>query len=237
MKKLLLILVLSLHMMVVKASDFNTYLSGQKTVNPNGTVKITIGVNNASDLYGLSADIEYDHDKLELVENNGLNGFNLTCGSNKIVLDSATSKSGNYQLASLTFLASSSFNAGESTTVIVKSVEGGNGDELFSGKESSIVITAMNPKDGNNKLGSLVIENYDIGFNPDTNVYYLKVDNKTEMITISALSDSTTAKVAGTGTFPLDVYDNNFQITVTAENGEENTYQLIVSRADENTQF
>ena len=237
MKKILLIILLSCNIMVVKAADFNTYLSGSHTINPESVFNITFNVKNASDLYGVSADIEYDYNKLELVSSDGLNGFNLTCGNNKIVLDSAHSKSGNFSLATFKFKASSSFELNDSTTITIKSIEGGNGDKLFNGNQSSIKITVVKPKDNNNKLKSFTVENNDINFNPDTNVYYLKVNNETKDITISAISDSNVAKVEGTGTFPLNIYDNNFQITVTAEDGSKNVYQLIVSRADEEGKY
>ena len=237
MKKILVIMIIFCHALVVKASSFNTYLIGNNSINPGETFTLTFGANGASDLYGLNANIEYDHSKLELVSYSGLNGYNLTYGNNKIVLDSSSLKSGNITLATLTFKATSTFVIDESTTITINSIEGGDGNNIFNGNPSSIVIKVVKPKDNNNKLASLSVDGYDIDFKPESNVYYLKVENEVKDLKISASSESNKAKVTGTGTFPVNTYDNEYQIVVTAENGAKNTYRIIVNRADEEGKY
>ena len=237
MKKLLIIIVLFCQTVVVKAANFNTYLNGNGYINPSGTFDVTFGASNASDLYGLNANLEYDHNLLELVSYNGLNGFNLTYGNNKIVLDSASSKSGNVAIASFRFKATANFGIDQSTTITINAIEGGNGEQIFIGNPSSFTVSVVKPKDANNKLKTLSIEGQTVSFNPNENVYYLKVDNNVKNIKISATADSNKAKVEGTGTFDIKVYDNEYQIIVTAENGVKNVYRLIVNRADEEGKY
>ena len=62
-------------------------------------------------------------------------------------------------------------------------------------------------------------------------VYNYRVNVYGEEITITATANNSNASVNGNGTFPLNIGDNEFKITVTSENGEkELEYIVIVCR-------
>ena len=81
-------------------------------------------------------------------------------------------------------------------------------------------------------LSNLSIEGFNIDFNKETNYYELEVPNDTESINISASSVSSKSKISGIGQKDLVIGENNFEIKVTAENGEVKTYTLNIIRKE-----
>lgn len=82
MKKYLkILLVVILFSITTNVKAFSTYLSGDREINENATFTVTIGVNDASNLWGFRAPINYDSSKLTLVSSTGLNGFGVAVGS------------------------------------------------------------------------------------------------------------------------------------------------------------
>ena len=101
------------------------------------------------------------------------------------------------------------------------------------------------PGDGNAKITvlSYLSENYylesittDVGvwetpYTPGTKDYKILADTYDSYVTIDATAfDQDYAQIKGLGTFELDMGDNFFNITVTAQNGEVRTYTLNVVR-------
>jgi hypothetical protein len=60
----------------------------------------------------------------------------------------------------------------------------------------------------------------------------VSVANSISNVTISATANHSGASVSGTGNRSLSVGDNPFNVVVTAENGTQKTYTVIVTRAD-----
>lgn len=87
-----------------------------------------------------------------------------------------------------------------------------------------------------NNLSSLEIEGYSIvpEFNKDVTEYKLTVDQNIEKIKINAKSNHAKASVSGAGEVNLSLGENTIEIKVTAENGNEKKYKLIVSVEDLN---
>lgn len=85
----------------------------------------------------------------------------------------------------------------------------------------------------NNKLSSLVIEGYDIDFNPDKTNYDLNVDNTVAKLNITAKAGpEATIKINNVD--ELKAGNNVITIEVTAENEDKKTYTLNVTRRDDN---
>jgi len=82
-----------------------------------------------------------------------------------------------------------------------------------------------------NTLKSLSVEGLEINpiFNKDVLEYSLVVSNDVKKIKINAEATDKDAKVNGTGEKELNEGENNFDITVTAANGEVKTYKLKVT--------
>lgn len=214
----------------VEAADFSTYLTGSKSINENGTVTITVGVNNAKNLWGFLAPINYDKNKLTLTKVTG-NDFGVEVGKN-FVADSSSGKNGSVKVATLVFKATSNFKVGESATISLGTAEGSDGENTLVGSGSSIKITVAAPKNSNNNLGSLSIKDQTINFNKNTLNYSLVVNHDVEKINISATAEDKTAKVTGMGDKDLNLYSNIFEVVVTAENGNQKVYTIEVIRKD-----
>ena len=232
MKKYLkILLVVILFSITTNVKAFSTYLSGDKEINENATFTVTVGVNDASNLWGFRAPINYDSSKLSLVSSTGLNGFGVAVGSS-FVADNSSGINGSKSVATLTFKATSNFKVNESTTISLGSAEGSDGEQTITGAGSSITISVEPPKNSNNNLSSLSIDGYDIDFASNKTSYQLTVEYEVNQINIKASTEDSTARVSGTGTKDLNLYTNTFNIVVTAENGSRKTYTIEVIRKD-----
>lgn len=116
-----------------------------------------------------------------------------------------------------------------------KPSSGGNSSGSSSNKGSG---TTANKKEysSDNSLKSLNIEGYDLNpkFNKDTTEYKLTVDQSIEKINISASTTDTKASVSGTGEVSLSSGENTIEVRVTAENGNEKVYKIVVTVEDLN---
>lgn len=232
MKKYLkILLVVILFSITTNVKAFSTYLSGDKEINENATFTVTVGVNDASNLWGFRAPINYDSSKLSLVSSTGLNGFGVAVGSS-FVADNSSGINGSKSVATLTFKATSNFKVNESTTISLGSAEGSDGEQTITGSGSSITISIAAPKNSNNNLSNLSIDGYDIDFASNKTSYQLTVEYEVNQINIKASTEDSTARLSGTGTKDLNLYTNTFNIVVTAENGSRKTYTIEVIRKD-----
>lgn len=216
----------------VSAQTFNTYLSANSSIYENNEFKVTVGVKNATNLYGLRAAINYDKTKLTFVGAQGLNNFGVEVGT-YFVADASNPVNGSKQIATLTFKATSNFKTGEKTTITLGTGEGSDGENLMTSPASSVTISVVKPKNSNNNLKTLSINPGSITFNKSTTNYKVIVENSVEEVTISASAQESTSRVSGTGKKNLEIYSNFFNVVVTAQNGAKKTYTIEVIRKDE----
>lgn len=113
---------------------------------------------------------------------------------------------------------------------------GSSGGSSGNKKPSSGGSTTSNKKEysTNNNLKNLVVEGYELepGFSKDVVEYKLTVDQKIEKINIIAEKEDSKASVSGAGEKNLSLGENTIEVKVTAENGNEKIYKLIVSVED-----
>lgn len=127
------------------------------------------------------------------------------------------------------FDSNGNFSASKSVTlnVIAKqsSSSGSSGGTIADKKEYS----------SDNTLKSLVVEGYSITpeFNKDITEYKLTVDELVEKLNITAKANHDKASVGGTGEVSLSNGENTFEVKVTAENGNEKIYKIIVTVEDQ----
>lgn len=86
-------------------------------------------------------------------------------------------------------------------------------------------------KSTNNNLGSLTIEGYTVEKVDDKN-YKLEVEFDATKINVKAASEDAKATVSGDGEHELKVGENNIELKITSESGEENNILLTVTRKD-----
>ena len=100
-----------------------------------------------------------------------------------------------------------------------------------SGIENVYTIVVNRNKSNNNYLSDIKIDDQTIaGFNKTKESYNIDVDSTKQSVVISATTDEVHATTKGTGTFNLVTGENTFNIVVTAENGEEKTYTIVINK-------
>ena len=90
--------------------------------------------------------------------------------------------------------------------------------------------TTNEEKSNNNKLATLNIDDVELNFDAEITEYQVEVDYNTPIIKISATAEEDTATIFGTGEKALKVGENNYTITVTAEDGSQKEYNIIITR-------
>lgn len=118
------------------------------------------------------------------------------------------------------------------TTTVKVVVDAATFDEEVIKKTYTIKVNVTEPKSANNNLSSLKVTPGNINFKPGDTNYTVVVENDVDEVKITAKASSDDAKVTGTGTKKLAVYDNEFKVVVTAENGSKKTYTINVKRKD-----
>lgn len=106
-----------------------------------------------------------------------------------------------------------------------------------SGSSSSGGTTSDKKKySSDNDLSSLGVDGYVLSpeFNKDTTEYKLAVDQSVEKINVTAKANHEKASVNGTGEVNLSSGENTIEVKVTAENGNEKVYKIIVMVEDQN---
>ncbi|MBE6156742.1 MAG: cadherin-like beta sandwich domain-containing protein [Firmicutes bacterium] len=83
-------------------------------------------------------------------------------------------------------------------------------------------------------LKSLIVEGYVLSpkFDKETYRYTLNIDKAIEEITIHAETAYEFAKIRGTGTFSVATGQNTYYIIVTAENGNEGQYEVVINKSN-----
>lgn len=121
----------------------------------------------------------------------------------------------------------SSFSGSKGVTLnVVEKKSSTSGGTISEKKEYS----------SDNNLSSLSIEGYEFnpGFDKDTTEYRLAVDESVEKINVIAKANHEKASVTGQGEVQLSSGENTIEVKVTAENGNEKIYKLIVIVEDQN---
>jgi len=114
----------------------------------------------------------------------------------------------------------------------------GNGGGSGASNNNSGGGTTSDKKEysSDNSLKSLSVDGYKFekDFNKDTLEYKLTVDESVEKIKVNATPNHAKATVKGGGEINLSSGENTLEIKVTAENGNEKTYKIIVNVVDQN---
>lgn len=240
MKKIKLLLVgviLSLVMPnVVNAASGTIGISSSSTVVVGNTVTVTVTLSSSTALGAWEFDINYDSSYLQLTSSNAENNGTYFVG----YVTGANTKSKTYTLK---------FRALKSGTT---NITVGSYD-VYAWDESSMSISRSNKKltlmtqeeleasyskDNNLKSLSVTVgeESYAIDpeFNADVLEYNVAVPTGTTMVNVEAVKNDSKASVDGAGEIEVTEGLNTIPIVVTAQNGDEKTYTLIVNVEDQN---
>ena len=233
MKKIIFtLIVLCLYTTPVRA--FELALTGSDTIEKNGNYSIKISnFGDFTEFYGLTASLNYDKEKLELLEITAGNNFNLSYSAktNKIVLYNATSIKDNVDIINMKF-KNIGLKADEKTNITVTDINASDGKKDI--KVNNITKTLTATKEGlvsNNNLSEIKINGQKLDISDGDINYDIVVSNDTEEITINAISSNKKAEVIGNDTYKLNEGSNEIKITV-KDGEDEKTYTINVNRED-----
>ena len=235
MKKILIsILLIWMSLTPILANNFTTTLRPSPiSIEPGQEFSVNVNVSNMNAMFTTEGNFSYDSTKLQLVESEFVyNGHDVAVGT-RLVVNFKTAKSGSFTAAQLRFRARPGFSVGQSTDITYSSVSGSNGTTDFSGTSSKTTVTMIPAKSNNNFLSSLSVNVGNLNFSKSNLNYVVDVENSVNSITISGTVEDSKSRVTGLGAFPLNIYENEFNVTVTAENGSRRTYSITIRREDE----
>lgn len=136
-------------------------------------------------------------------------------------------------------------SVGGSRTITVSNKQSSSNSSSSSSNNSSSssnTTTTQEPevkKSSEKNLSSLSVSEGTLSpkFSSGTTTYKVDLTSETESLTISAKAKDRKAKVSGTGKKELKIGENNFTVTVTAEDGSKKTYTISVYVTEKPTQF
>ncbi len=219
------ILMMFVGILTVSAASF-TVKASATTVTIGNTVSITV---NASGAAGWEYCLNYNQDVFKLTSSGSdTGGACVKTGSTLTGYASVT-----YKFQAL--------KSGSGTFSVSGQAYDDDGNALQS-SAGSVNVTAKTKEEiqasysSNANLRVLEVVNYTLTpeFNKDVTEYTVDVDSDVESVQINAYLEDKTASVTPIDVVTLTEGTNKFTITVTAQNGKKKSYNLTITRAEEN---
>jgi len=236
MKKINLVLVFLIAVLLVpikaNAASGKISVSGPSTVVENNRVTVTVTLSSSTSIGSWQMDLNYDKNYLKLLSSSAESNGTMMANSSPTGTKKKT----------YTF----SFKALKKGSTIISvgsylAYDYANINEM-SLSSSSKTIKIMTQKEleatfsKDNYLKSISIEGYNLEpqFNKETLEYKVNVPTGTEKVNIKAVANDAKSSVSGTGEIEVSEGLNTVPIIVTAQNGSERTYKVIINVEDQN---
>ena len=253
MKKILLCFILIFGMFAfpidAKAISASSSLSGPTTVTVGSTISVTASV-SSSRMYIIQGNITSSNNsvlsgsgslykKADLsVSENGFTSASKTVQFTAKSEGTATIKLIDTGIGITVDDEPISFSSSLTVKVVAKT----NNTSSNSSSSSNENTTTQEPevkKSSEKNLSSLSVSEGTLSpkFSSGTTTYKVDLTSETESLTISAKAKDSKAKVSGTGKKELKIGENNFTVTVTAEDGSKKTYTISAYVTEKPTQF
>ena len=221
---------------MVDAASGSISVSGTSSAVVGNRVTLTVTLSSGTSIGSWQMDLNYDRSYLQLVSSTAEAGGTSMVNSSASGVRSKsytfvfkTLKTGNTRVSVSSYLAYAYSDLSQiSLTSSSKSIRIMTQEEL----------EASYSKDNNLKSLSVTVgeESYAIDpeFNADVLEYNVTVPTGTTMVNVNATKNDSTAIVDGDGEIEVTEGLNTIPIVVTAQNGDEKTYTLIVNVEDQN---
>ena len=221
---------------MVDAASGAISVSGTSSAVVGNRVTLTVTLSSGTSIGSWQMDLNYDRSYLQLVSSTAEAGGTSMVNSSASGVRSKsytfvfkTLKTGNTRVSVSSYLAYAYSDLSQiSLTSSSKSIRIMTQEEL----------EASYSKDNNLKSLSVTVgeESYAIDpeFNADVLEYNVTVPTGTTMVNVNATKNDSTAIVDGDGEIEVTEGLNTIPIVVTAQNGDEKTYTLIVNVEDQN---
>lgn len=233
--KIWLVLLISVFLLpgVVNAASGTISVSAPSTAVQGNKITVTVKITATKGKLGSwQMDLNYDKNYLQLVS--------ATTESGGVAVAGYSSSGASSKSYTFTFQARKT----GSTKVSVSSYEAYDFDtmEEMTLTSSSKTIKIMTQSEleatysSNAALSSLGVTGYELSpsFDKATYSYSVEVENDVTSVTITGKKEDSTATVSGLGTVELEEGSNKFEIVVTAQKGNTQTYELSIYRKEKN---
>lgn len=212
------------------AASGSISVTGSSSAIVGNRITITVTLSSGTNIGSWEMYLNYDKTYLQLVSSTG------ESGGTSMVNSSSGTKSKSYTFQ---FKALKSGTTRISIPSYLVYATDQSEMSISSGTKSVRIMTqeeleATYSKDNN--LKSLSVEGFEMDqeFNKDVLKYSVTVPTGTTKVKINATKNDSTASISGVGEQEVTEGLNTFQIIVTAQNGSEKTYTLIVNVEDQN---
>lgn len=221
---------------MVDAASGSISVSGASSAVVGNRVTLTVTLSSGTSIGSWQMDLNYDRSYLQLVSSTAEGGGTSMVNSSASGVRSKsytfvfkTLKTGNTRVSVSSYLAYAYSDLSQiSLTSSSKSIRIMTQEEL----------EASYSKDNNLKSLNVIVgeESYEIDpeFSADVLEYNVTVPTGTTMVNVEAVKNDAKASVDGAGEIEVTEGLNTIPIVVTAQNGDEKTYTLIVNVEDQN---
>lgn len=216
---------------VAKAASGNISVTGPGTVVQGNKITVTVTLSSSTAIGSWQMDLNYDKSYLQLVSSSA------EAGGTMMVNSSSGTKNKTYTF-SFKALKTGTTRVSVSSYLVYAYQDNSELNINSSNKTVKIMtqqeLEATYSKDNN--LKNLTVEGYEISptFDKDTLEYTVNVPTGTEKVKVNASVNDKTASVTGDGELTVTEGLNTLPIVVTAQNGSQKTYNLIVNVEDQN---
>lgn len=222
---------------VVSAASGSINVTGTSSAVVGNRVTITVTLSSSTAIGSWEMALNYDKSYLQLVSSTAESGGTKMLGytttlsgvkSKSYTFVFKTLKTGNTRVSVSSYLAYAMDESEMSLTSSSKSIRIMTQEELEASYSKNNNLSNINVTVGE--------ETYEISpeFDSNTLEYSVTVPTGTTLVNVSATRSDSTASVDGDGEIEVTEGLNTIPIVVTAQNGDEKTYTLIVNVEDQN---
>lgn len=229
------IILFSVFVSSVNAAGNTIIHFSSNTITIGNNVNVTVTITAPQEMKGLDYILSYDSEKLTYVSSSH-EQINPNLAGRISVIDEPNNTSKSYTFvfkSKAVGSANISIKDGECVASVI--VDGKATDTPLTGAGANLTVKDVElSNNANLKSLSLSAGNISPKFNANRTNYTASVPYETDKITFYATaSDANNAKVSGISpNMPLKVGANTFNITVTAQNGSQKIYTVIVTRRE-----
>lgn len=214
------------------------------SVQNNGNGSLTVTVSSSTHAGGLSVSAGGKSGTLAIRTIGSSDSTTLQTGAGTftVTVTALSLSDANYNLVEGETISRTVTVTDKSSSSSSSSSSGSSSSSSSNNSSSSTTTTVQEPevkKSSEKNLSSLSVSEGTLSpkFSAGTTTYKVDLTNEVKKLTISAKAKDSKAKVSGTGEKELKIGENNFTVTVTAEDGSKKTYTISVYVTEKPTQF
>lgn len=214
------------------------------SVQNNGNGSLTVTVSSSTHAGGLSVSAGGKSGTLAIRTIGSSDSTTLQTGAGTftVTVTALSLSDANYNLVEGETISRTVTVTDKSSSSSSSSSSGSSSSSSSNNSSSSTTTTVQEPevkKSSEKNLSSLSVSEGTLSpkFSAGTTTYKVDLTNEVKKLTISAKAKDSKARVSGTGEKELKIGENNFTVTVTAEDGSKKTYTISVYVTEKPTQF